>query len=136
MPGTPRYVGRILPPAEWSKLPTEVVAPLDPEFSYVAVVEYGEDIVARWAALNTVHLDGCFIAPDHRGPTVTRELVSTMFSALEATGVQSVLTLIANPEVMELAQHLGFQRVLVDNGAGELVAPTLFRLDRTSPQET
>lgn len=132
----PAYVGRILPPEEWKRLPADLVAPLDPEYSYIAVVEYDGAIVARWMALNTVHVDGCYISPHHRGPTVTRELVVAMFGALEAAGVQSILTLIADPKVMELARHLGFQPVLVDNGSGEQVAPTLFRLDRVTPQET
>lgn len=103
------YTSRILPAEEWDRLPTEVTHTLNPDFSYVAVVEMDGEIVARWAALNTVHLEGLFIEEAHRQhPAVARQLMTTMFQTLKGVGVVSVVTIIQDPGVQALAERVGF----------------------------
>ena len=108
------YTARVLPPEEWlhwSASGQLGPAPLpDPNFSLLIVVQdHTGRIVASWQALNTVHLEGLFIAEDqrHKG-SVVRMLLAGMINALNQGRVPAVLTLAQETSIITLAQKFGF----------------------------
>lgn len=105
---------RVLPPEEWSRLadtPLQAAA-LDPESALVVVVESHGTIVGCWAAMNTMHVEGLWISPDHQGHAGTaRALMTTMVRELLAAGVEAVLTNAATPEVEVMIKKAGGRQV-------------------------
>lgn len=103
---------RLLPPEEWSKLPGElgeVRDHLDPARAMVVVVEDGMEIVGCWALLSTLHAEGVWVAPAHRGRVgVARRLVDGLFLAARQLGAKTVITGASTPAVERLlTKHLG-----------------------------
>lgn len=110
----PPYTARELPPEEWDRLadlPLGQALP-DPANAAILVVEHDGVIVAAWAALTTVHLDGLYVVPASRKhPAVARTLVQGMSALLEARGIPQVVTVTQTDEVAALAAHIGGARV-------------------------
>ena len=108
--------GRELPAEEWGRiaaagLPLAQAMP-HPDAGAVVVVELDGQIVATWAAMSTIHLEGCYIDPAHRrSPGVVKALVRAMFQALQARGIPEVLTITQDDGVAALAEKLGGQPV-------------------------
>lgn len=116
MPEPASLTGRILPPEEWAEklvgTPLEG-SPLVPEHSLVAVVEDADGVViAHWAAMTTVHVEGLWIADAHQGHAGTgRALLTTMVEALQGIGVAEVLTQAETPEVVAMIRTVGGRKV-------------------------
>ncbi len=117
LPATPdlrRPVGRELAPDEFGKLAPLPLGQslLSPEGSAVAVVEVAGRIIATWAALTTIHAEGCWIEPEYRGnPAVTQALVTAFYQLLAARGIPAVLTVTQTPDTDALAVKLGAQPI-------------------------
>lgn len=106
----PPYTARELPPEEWDRLadlPLGQALP-DPANAALLVVEHAGQIVAAWAALTTVHLEGLYVVPEARKhPAVARTLVQGMSALLEARGIPQVVTVTQTPEIAALVEHIG-----------------------------
>jgi hypothetical protein len=109
------YRVRALPPEEWTEkiaageLAHYPVLP-DPQFTIIVVVENTEGvIVASWLAMNTVHLEGLYIDPNHRQSVgVAVRLFSGMIEALQRAGVPQALTIASSPTIARMAETAGF----------------------------
>ena len=110
----PAYAAYELPPDDWYRLahlPLAHSLP-DPGNATILVVEHDGAIIAAWVAMTTIHLEGCFIAPEHRKkPGAVRAMIEGMSSLLADRGIPQVVTVTQTPEVGELAQHLGGTRL-------------------------
>lgn len=102
---------RLLPPEEWdAKL---VGTSLEhkrphPQFGLILVVERDDQVVACWAAITTVHLEGLWIAPADRGSAgVGRALLSGMLAQLKQHHVTEVLTNAETPEIAAMIEKAG-----------------------------
>lgn len=103
---------RVLTPEEW---PTKLIgttlaqAIYDPDNAFVIVVEDAEGkVVACWSAVNTVHVEGIWIHPDHRKhAAVGRTLLTGMFEELRSLSVREVVTNADTPEVERMLQTIG-----------------------------
>jgi hypothetical protein len=104
------YTSRVLPEAEWDRLPPDVRQALTPGYAIVVVVETEQgEIIARWCALNVIHLEGLLIDPAYRhSPKVAGRLFGHMILALREKEIPSVLTLVQEPTVQALAEKVGF----------------------------
>lgn len=105
---------RILPPSEWARLAGTPVNPADlsPDNALVVVVEHHGTIVGCWMALNTMHVEGLWIAPEHQGHAGTaRALMTTMVGELLKAGVDGVLTSAITPEVEAMIRKAGGSQV-------------------------
>lgn len=103
---------RILPAAEWGRLDgTELagmVGQVDPARVTVHVVEHHGAIVGCWAVLTMVHVEGLWIAPEHRRRGVVgRRLWDALCAHAAREGVTSVLTAAAKPDVAALLEARG-----------------------------
>lgn len=102
---------RLLPPEEWdAKLvgtALEANRP-DPRYAFIVVVEDGDQVVACWSAISTVHLERLWVTAEARGTAgVARRLLTTMVRTLQLQGVTEVLTNAETPEVAELLTKVG-----------------------------
>jgi len=106
-------VSRVLDPAEWAeKLVGTSLEPfidrLKPGVTDVVVVEVDGQVVACWAAMSMIHVEGLWVAEDFRGHAgVARSLISTMAEQLKAQGVPEVLTVALEPAVETLCEKVG-----------------------------
>ncbi len=106
------YSARVLPVDEWPKLAATPLAEswlpsLDPQHTVVVVVEEGEQIVASWIALTTVHVEGLNIDPVHQKRGVVGGLLlKKMVETLQAQHVPEVLTQAASEEVATLLRKV------------------------------
>lgn len=102
---------RVLPPAEWDAklLGTSLEANRpDPQYSFIVVVEQGDQVIACWTAISAVHLERLWQSPAVRGGLrVTKKLLHAMFDQLLAQGVSEVLTNADTPEVEALLLKVG-----------------------------
>lgn len=108
---TPQFSARILPPEEWTvKLSGTALAGhrLDPHHAIIVVVEdTAGAVIACWAAVETVHVEGLWIRADHRGlAVVARELFGGMIGELRELGVPEVMTNADSPDVEKLLRHV------------------------------
>jgi hypothetical protein len=106
------YTTRLLPREEWDRLAgtdLETLAPqLDPEHTRIVVVEGPDGLAACWAATRFVHLEGVWIAPQHRkSPGVVRKLLRGMRWALQVMGASYAITGSTTPDVASLIEKLG-----------------------------
>jgi hypothetical protein len=106
------YTARELPPEEWARLEGLPIAENlpTPETASIFVIE--EDataqIIATWAALTTVHADGCWVNPAYqRNAAVIRAFTSGYFAMLRAHGIPQVLTVTQTNQTGTLAEKLG-----------------------------
>jgi hypothetical protein len=106
---------RLLPPAEWSRLAgteLEQVYPLlDPMSAKVLVVEQAGIIVACWALIPYLHVEGMWLHPMHRrtrtGLRIWQELWAAMRSLVHVLGERVVLTAACTDDVRSLINRLG-----------------------------
>jgi hypothetical protein len=87
---------RVLPRTEWPRLlGTELatVFPVLPEDAEVLVVENGGAIVGCWALYPLLHVEGVWVAPEHRGRgSVFRRLLVGMRALVHGRGREVVQT--------------------------------------------
>jgi N-acetylglutamate synthase-like GNAT family acetyltransferase len=111
---------RLLPPEEWARLAgTEldgVWANL-PASARVVVVEDEEGrIVGCWSLFSVLHVEGVWIAPEHRGRSaVARRLLVGMRHQARDMGASGVCTAAVSDDVRALLDHLGAARVPGDH---------------------
>lgn len=111
---------RELTRAEWPRLAlTPIAAVLDrfPTDTRIVVVEDAAGlIVAEWALIRYVHVEGVWIAPEHqkRG-RVAGLLLRAMYAVARSWGVSAVLTCADDDQVRGLVDHLGGRRLPGDH---------------------
>jgi hypothetical protein len=103
---------RVLPPEEWDRLAgTELeglaAARLD-TMTVLAVEDAEGAIVGCWSLLPIWHVEGIWIAPDHRGRSaVARRLLAGMRAVMAARGLHGVWTGAALDTVASLITRIG-----------------------------
>ena len=114
MPESATLTVRAVPHEEWPTiqgLPYDL-SRIDPMFAILVVVEENGVVVGGWMALNTVHLEGLYIAADHRHVAgVAGRLFAGMVDALQRVGTREVLTMTEDPIVRAMALRAGFDLV-------------------------
>lgn len=102
---------RILPPMEWNKLDgTEQLGRiwpfLRPEDTQIVVVEDDGQIIATWAVVRVVHVEGLWVRPEYRRRSLrmVRMLFQGMYDAARRFGVRNVWTSAETPEVQQLLE--------------------------------
>ena len=103
---------RELPSDEWHRLAHTELAPalghLKPSFARVVVVEDGDAIVACWAGLIMLHVEGAWIDPAYRKqPGVCVRLWRQMHKLAASWGASQAITGSASDEVTLLLQRHG-----------------------------
>lgn len=104
---------RVLPPDEWSRLEgtllADVWSELNPRQDFIVVTENGAGEITGCCALNRVwHLDGAWIAPDHRKKgSVGRHLYAGVRALLASLQVTEVQTMAVSEDGKALQHHLG-----------------------------
>lgn len=106
------YTSRILPREEWSRLTgtdlESVVAMIPPDGGWILVVEDGDRIVACWGLLSVWHLEGLWIAPEHRGrASVARRLWAAMRALTRTLGIRGVMTAAVTDDVRRMLTTAG-----------------------------
>lgn len=108
-----RLLSRVLPQTEWDRLKgteLEAIYPhLDPRRARVMVVENDRgEIVGCWSAFTIVHVEGVWIAPEHRKRgAVAARLLRLMKQITRAMGAKRVVTAAATEDVRNLVlRHL------------------------------
>lgn len=102
---------RVLPPHEWARLAgteLEAVYPhMNPDDTEVQVVEDDDGrLIACWALLRVYHVEGLWIAPEHRGRgRVALRLLEAMRRATAKVGARGVFTGATTDDVRALIQH-------------------------------
>lgn len=107
---------RLLPASEWSRLAgTELAAAaekLPHDAKVLAVEDETGRLVGCWAAIPLVHVEGLWIAPEHRkAGSVGRRLWREMRRLLSLRGVRVALTGSVSPDVDALLLHAGAQEL-------------------------
>ena len=105
---------RVLPVAEWDRLPNKALASLlrtmNPADVDAIVVEDGDKIVACWGVCRMTHLEGLWIDPEHK--TAAIRLIK---AASEVVGEDPwVVTSAETPEVRDMIKRFGGEQVPVD----------------------
>lgn len=110
---------RQLPAEEWAEklAGTELVQHLfdeegalrvAPEYVMVFVVEEDGQVVACWAALTCVHLEGLWMLPDgYGGAGRARALLAATAEALLAQRITEALTTVADPDIAAMVERVG-----------------------------
>lgn len=105
---------RQLPFEEWDRLEGLQIAANglpNPDTSVIFVVEDAGEIVGTWEAVTPIVLEGLWVREDFQKTTACGRLYHAMVSFLKSLGVDRTYTLVQTPEVLELAQHGGFEIV-------------------------
>lgn len=113
---------RILPREEYPRLAgteLEAVWPTLPEGAAVLVVEEDGQIVGCWAAFLVAHVEGVWIAPEHRGRggVARRLLVGMRRTLVETFGATGALTGAMTDDVRALLARLGATKLPGDHYA-------------------
>lgn len=99
---------RLLPSAEWSRLPVPELAAMDPAHGQVIAVEQDGRVVACWGILMALHVEGLHIEPSHRHHAgVARALLTKMVETLKTWGAGEVLTQALTQDVETLLEKAG-----------------------------
>lgn len=106
---------RELPREEWGKITEadggrEILAAAAPhtQIKVVVVEDEAGRVVGSWLVYPAVHVEGLWIAPDHRKrASVLGRLLSGMRRAADGFGVTQVLTQSLAPEVDDLLSSYG-----------------------------
>jgi N-acetylglutamate synthase-like GNAT family acetyltransferase len=103
---------RILPRSEYDRLAgteLEAVYPYLPDGANVVVIEDRcGAIVGCWALFQLVHVEGVWIAPEHRGRgRVALKLLQGMKQVAQAMGAQAVSTASVSEDVSTMLHKLG-----------------------------
>lgn len=117
-PAVPSWAIRELPVAEWEKLracPFYMDALPNPEIFRAFVAEEAGQVIATWFIFNAVHVEPCWIHPDHRKrPGMIRQLWTRVTGFLRGEGIVTAFTTVAHDSVMTSLPsvlRLGFRRV-------------------------
>jgi hypothetical protein len=100
---------RVLPAAEWDRLEgTELDGLADRLSGDRAVVIVVEDsdgrIVGCWAAIWALHIEGLWVAPDHRGKAaVLRRLVHSLNTETAQAGISAVVAGVRDERMRDIA---------------------------------
>lgn len=109
---------RILDASEWARVPValETLLPhVAPDDAQVVVVEEHGRIVASWAVLRVVHLEGLWIDPAYRGRvSVARRLYTATLEAARRWTSGWAMTGAASDDVRALLDHAGAQKLPMD----------------------
>lgn len=109
---------RILDATEWARVPTDLQAVLPhvvPSDAQVLVVEDEGRIVASWAVLRVVHLEGLWIDPAYRGRvSVARQLYTATVEAARRWTSGWAMTGADSDAVRGLLETAGAQRLTMD----------------------
>lgn len=109
--------GRILPPEEWETVLAgtplaDGLVLLDPNHSFIAVVEQDGLVVAQCAAMTTVHLEGLWEAEAVRGHAgVGRALLAILVAELHRHAVGEVLSQSLTTDTDALFEQAGGRKV-------------------------
>ena len=103
---------RVLPREEYGRLAgteLEAIVPYLPADAQVLVIEDADGaIVGCWSAFSLVHVEGCWIAPAHRGKgRVALNLLQGIRQIARRMGAQAVNTASVSSEVSALLRKLG-----------------------------
>lgn len=118
---------RFLPADEWARLapsPLGLVSEqMSPDTAEVLVVEdEAGRIIGTWSDQLMLHLEGFWVAPDHRDKAaVSKLLLRGMFDHLREAGVKAALTHATGPKVDSILRRLG--GVPIDGTAFTLPVP-------------
>lgn len=99
---------RTLPPAEWEKLAATDLPQLLPyvnrdDVEVMVVEDEHGTVVGCWAILHVVHLEGLWIAPEHRGKaSVARRLLSATWARVRELAPAWVMTGAADDRIRGL----------------------------------
>lgn len=107
---------RVLPREDYHRLAgteLETLAPYLPEDAQVLVVEDDAgQIIGCWSVYRLVHVEGVWIAPEHRKKSgVARRLITGMRQIARGMGARAVNTASASAEVTNLLRHLGAHQI-------------------------
>ena len=131
------YTTRLLPIEEWDRLlalPFGTNGLPNPDFTIILVTETAAgEIIAVWAILTAVHLDGAWIHPDHRGTTVVGRMVKLMKATLRRFQLWDSFTIVNDPAVMIIAHKVGFVRAPGDLWVMHLTSTD--ELESTPPKD-
>ena len=111
---------RVLPVSEWHRIATPETAAalplLNPAKAQILVVEDDGQIVGHWIALQTLHAEGVWIAPDYRkAGGVARKLWRAMRQQAVDGGYGWLMTGAQTADVRALiVDHLGGQPLSVE----------------------
>ena len=111
---------RILPVEEWERLDgteLEHVWPiLHPEHASILVIEDGDRIVACWAVIRYVHVEGVWIDPEYRHKVgIVKRLLVGMHKIVESLGADRVLTGAVTEDVRQMIATLGGKKLPGDH---------------------
>jgi hypothetical protein len=102
---------RILPRDEYPRLAgteLDAVWPILPLDAQVVVVEQDGQIVGCWSAYRLVHVEGLWIAPEHRGKgSVARRLLVGMRETVAEMGASGAITGALTDDVRTMLRHIG-----------------------------
>lgn len=103
---------RLLPREDYGRLvgtELEAIAPHLPADAEVLVIEDEQGaIVGCWSAFSLLHVEGVWVAPEHRGKTgVARNLLQGMRQIARRRGAQAVNTGSVSPDVSAMLRKLG-----------------------------
>lgn len=110
---------RILPPEEWSTLEGTLLGTareaLNPETDIVLVVEQDGAIIACTSFLPRWHMEGTWVAPDHRKmAAVARSLLRGMHRLATALEAKELIMVTVDPAVSAMCCRLGRSSVHLD----------------------
>ena len=105
---------RILKPEEYHLL-DDIPAPdavrLNPENTWVvAAVEDGR-VIGRLVALSLPHLEGAWIAPEHRGRTIGAQMESVLTDKMKELGASLVMAYATDETMESYLTRLGYSRL-------------------------
>lgn len=111
---------RTLPPAEWSRLTGDgwraMLPHVRPDDVEIVVVEDDGRIVASWAVMRVVHLEGLWIDPDYRGRVgVARRLFVATLAAARRWTSGWAMTGAASDDVRAMLTKVGALPVPMDS---------------------
>lgn len=116
MPPQGTLTSRLLPPEEWPRLRGTLLDPAWQDFTptdQVLVVEDGGEIVGCVALFQRWHLEGCWLAPEHRGGVAAaRHLWRRLKVVWRALGQPEVISMAATPESRRLVEKVGTARLM------------------------
>ncbi len=83
----------------------------DSRYSVAIAASEGQEIVGRIFLVSPVHVEGPWIAPEHRGGTIAKRLMDTAEKEARAAGVKKLMAYGANDEIEGYLKRLGFEQV-------------------------
>ena len=103
---------RILQPEEYHLLAgtelEQAIELLGPGKATVIAVFDGEQLVGCWSLIPTIHAEGLWVHPDHRGKSVVQRRLTVGLSAMaKHQGATVVLTTALDDRVEGLLKHIG-----------------------------